>query len=77
MGSSESSQQPPVNHNSQSNGNSFRNIDQSTGAAWLQFNWASFGGGISTILVICVLIVALWVAPVSYTHLTLPTIYSV
>ena len=62
MGSSESSQQPPVNQNRQSNGNSFRNIDQSTGAAWLQFNWASFGGGISTILVICVLIVALWVA---------------
>ena len=45
MGSSASSEQPPVNQNRQSNGNQFRNIDQSTGAAWLQFNWASFGGG--------------------------------
>ena len=35
---------------------------QSTGAAWLQFNWASFGGGISTVIIICVLLVALWVA---------------
>ena len=63
MGSSESTpQQPPVNHNAQSNGNEFRNIDQSTGAAWLQFNWASFGGGISTVIIICVLLVALWIA---------------
>ena len=62
MGSSESSQQPPVNQNRQSNGNNFKNIDQSTGAAWLQFNWASFGGGISTIVIICVLLVALWIA---------------
>ena len=62
MGSSESTQQPPVNHNAQSNGNTFRNIDQSTGAAWLQFNWASFGGGISTVIIICVLLVALWIA---------------
>ena len=64
MGSSVSSKQPPVNQNRQSNGNQFRNIDQSTGAAWLEFNWASFGGegGISTIIVICVLLVALWVA---------------
>ena len=62
MGSSESSQQPPVNHNAQSNGNNFKNIDQSTGAAWLQFNWATFGGGISTVIIICVLLLALWIA---------------
>ena len=53
---------PPVNQNRQSNGNQFRNIDQSTGAAWLQFNWASFGGGVSTIIIVCILLVALWVA---------------
>ena len=62
MGSSASSEQPPVKQNRQSNGNEFRNIDQSTGAAWLQFNWASFGGGISTIIIICALLVALWIA---------------
>ena len=43
MGSSASSEQPPVNQNRQSNGNQFWNIDQSTG-------------------IICVLLVALWVA---------------
>ena len=51
MGSSASSEQPPVN-----------SIDQSTGAAWLQFNWASFGGGISTIVIICFLLIALYFA---------------
>ena len=62
MGSSASSEQPPINQNRQSNGNQFRNSDQSTGAAWLQFNWASFGGGISTIIIIFILLVALWFA---------------
>ena len=47
------------NENRQSNNN--KNIDQSTGAAWLQFNWASFGSGISSILVILALLVLLFV----------------
>ena len=47
------------NENKQSNNN--KNIDQSTGAAWLQFNWASFGSGISSILVILALLVLLFV----------------
>ena len=47
------------NENRQSNNN--KNIDQSTGAAWLQFNWASFGSGISSILIILALLVLLFV----------------
>ena len=48
----QSSRQQQSNHNDI--------IDQSTGAAWLQLNWASFGGGISSILIIGVLIVLLY-----------------
>ena len=47
------------NENKQSNNN--KNIDQSTGAAWLQFNWASFGSGISSVLVIIALLVLLFI----------------
>ena len=61
MGGS-SSKAPPVadqtTNQRQSNNNKV--IDQSTGAAWLQLNWASFGGGISTFFVIMVLLVCLY-----------------
>ena len=61
MGGS-SSKAPPVadqtTNQRQSNNNKV--IDQSTGAAWLQLNWASFGGGISTFFVIMVLLICLY-----------------
>ena len=49
----QSSKNDQRNHN--------RVIDQSTGAAWFQLNWASFGGGVSSILIITVLVILLYI----------------
>ena len=65
MGGGTSKPQPPPQQdnsqdtrNSQSNGNQHRIVDQSRGAAVFQWNWASFGGGISSVI-ICVALILL------------------
>ena len=55
MGRSES--KPADQHTTQRQSNCHQVIDQSTGAAWLQLNWESFGSGVSTFLIILILIV--------------------
>ena len=54
------SRSKPDQSSKQSQSNSNRIIDQSTGAAWLQLNWASFGGGVSSILIIIFLVILLY-----------------
>ena len=63
MGGKSSREVAPAPDQSSQNDQRNRNqlIDQSTGAAWFQLNWASFGGGVSSILIITVLVILLYV----------------
>ena len=51
----------PSQNTKQSQANHNRIVDQSAGAAFMQFNWASFGLGVSSILIIAIVLVFLYV----------------